>query len=78
MAALFIKLFKEFEPGLSHTKNQESYKEWESKTDERTSSRKRENVFPENRLEISIQDEVRKRLSDITASLWDDVSDCFL
>lgn len=28
MAALFIKLFKEFGPGLSHTKNQQSNKEW--------------------------------------------------
>lgn len=77
MAALFIKLFKEFRPGLSHTKNQESNKEWESKTDERTSSSKREDVFPEDNLEISIQDEIRKRLSDITASLLDEVSDCF-
>lgn len=78
MAALFIKLFKKFGPGLSHTKNPErngNLKQMREhhRANERTSSRRTGWNFPSRMKSVSLT----SSLSDITASLLDDVSDCF-
>lgn len=84
MASLFIKLFKDFGPRVSRTKSKQrkrdvteriakTVKKW------KLSGRPAEEAeaFLENRSKISVQNEVTKKLSNISASLLDGISSCF-
>lgn len=81
MASLFIKLFKEFGPRVSLTKSKgvrNDVREWVAKTGNiwNLPGRPAE-AFLENRSETLVQKEVTKKLSNISASLLDDISSCF-
>lgn len=82
MAALFIKLFKEFGPGVSVIKSKQRKRdvtEWVAKNGNKWKllGRPKEKAFLENMLETSVQNEVTKKLSNISTSLLDDISGCF-
>lgn len=82
MAALFIKLFKEFGPGVSVIKSKQRKRdvtEWVAKNGNKWKllGRPKEKAFLENTLETSVQNEVTKKLSNISTSLLDDISGCF-
>lgn len=83
MASLFVKLFKEFGPRISITKSKQrktDVTEWVTKTGNKWKLPGRleeEEAFLENRSKPSVQNEVRKKLSNISASLLDDISSSF-
>lgn len=82
MAALFIKLFKEFGARVSISKSNQRRRdvtEWVAKTGNKWkfSGRPHEEVFMDKTSETSVQNKVTKKLSNISASLLEDASSCF-
>lgn len=81
MAALFIELFKYSGKGISCKKKKwrkNGRKKCKSDAgDKRKLSGRPEEAFLDTMLETSVQNEVRKTLSGILASLLNDVSECF-
>lgn len=80
MASLFIKLFKEFGPGVSITKSKQRHRdvtEWVAKTGDKWKISGRPEEVETERSETSVQNEVTRKLSNISAFLLNDVSSCF-
>lgn len=82
MAALFIKLFKEFRPGVSVAKSKRKKRDvtkWIAKNDKKwkLAGRLKKKAFLEKTSQTSAQNEVTNKLSHISASLLDDTSGCF-